>query len=346
MGAGYKLISWNRHKVIYDIVVVFVILLYVFSYIFVGLALDKNSNLIILRMRALGSVTFMLLTFILLIGPLTRLSPRFFPILYNRRHLGVITFFVAFFHARYVVMEYHEWGKLEPIFNIFLGNTNYTLLTQFPFQTLGVGALFIMFLMAFTSHDFWLKNLTPRIWKFLHVCVYVSYTLVVLHVFLGPLQFESDPFLISVTLVSIALVVGLHLITGLNEIKQDSRVTDSVEGFIKVCLPSEIPEGQARIANLAHERVAVFKHKSEIYAISNVCSHQNGPLGEGRIIDGCVTCPWHGYQFNLKDGKSPPPFEDKVDTYEVRLMDGHVYVSEAPNLVKVIESGIPTERGN
>ncbi len=288
-------------------------------------------------MRALGSATFMFLTIILLIGPLSRLSSRFLPLLYNRRHIGVMTFFVGCFHAYYVVIEYHKWGKLEPIFNIFLGNTNYTLLTLFPFQTFGFIALLIMFFMTLTSHDFWLKNLTPRIWKSLHVFVYVAYTCVVLHVLLGPLQFESDPFLIAMTLGSVVLVLGLHLMMGLKEIKKDSKVADRGDDqFVKVCPPSEIPEGRARIVHLPTERVAVFKHQNEIYAISNVCSHQNGPLGEGRIVDGCVTCPWHGYQFDPKNGKSPPPFEDQVATYEVRLMGGCIYVSESPNRAEEI----------
>ena len=334
MSVAYKIISWNRQKIIYDVVSIFVLLLYIIGYISVGLAADSNANLIILRMRALGSATFMLLTIILLIGPLSRLSPCFLPLLYNRRHIGVMTFFLGCLHAYYVVIEYHKWGKLEPIFNIFLGNTNYTLLTLFPFQTLGFVALLIMFFMAFTSHDFWLKNLTPRIWKSLHAFVYVAYMCVVLHVLLGPLQFENDPFLIVITLASVGLVVGLHLAMGLKEIKKDSQISNGADGFVEVCPPSAIPEGRAKIISLSDERIAVFKHKNEIYAISNVCSHQNGPLGEGRIVDGCVTCPWHGYQFNLKDGKAPPPFEDQVATYEVRLMDGCIYVSETPNQVE------------
>ena len=45
-----------------------------------------------------------------------------------------------------------------------------------------------------------------------------------------------------------------------------------------------------------------------IFALSNVCRHQGGPLGEGRILAGCLTCPWHGYQYHVEDGCSPPPF--------------------------------------
>ena len=62
----------------------------------------------------------------------------------------------------------------------------------------------------------------------------------------------------------------------------------------------------------------------------NLCAHQHGPIGEGRIIDGCVTCPWHGYQYRLEDGCAPPPFTDKLVTYRVRVAHGVVEVDPRP----------------
>ncbi len=74
------------------------------------------------------------------------------------------------------------------------------------------------------------------------------------------------------------------------------------------------------------ERIAVFRDGRQIGALTNVCAHQNGPIGEGRIINGCVTCPWHGYEYRLEDGCAPPPFTEKLATYRVRLRDGIVEV--------------------
>ena len=79
------------------------------------------------------------------------------------------------------------------------------------------------------------------------------------------------------------------------------------------------------------ERVAVVRHGDKISALSNVCAHQNGPLGEGRVIDGCLTCPWHGHQFRPEDGCAPAPFTDKVPTYRVKLENGVIYVDPTPN---------------
>jgi nitrite reductase/ring-hydroxylating ferredoxin subunit len=76
--------------------------------------------------------------------------------------------------------------------------------------------------------------------------------------------------------------------------------------------------------------VALFLDDGRIYAISNVCRHQGGPLGEGRILDGCVTCPWHGWQYRPADGCSPPPFAERVETYAVRVIDGEVWIDPRP----------------
>jgi len=65
--------------------------------------------------------------------------------------------------------------------------------------------------------------------------------------------------------------------------------------------------------------------------VSNVCQHQNGPLGEGKIVFGCITCPWHGYQYQPDTGASPPPFVEKVPTFNVRVRNGRVFVRPKPN---------------
>jgi nitrite reductase/ring-hydroxylating ferredoxin subunit len=78
------------------------------------------------------------------------------------------------------------------------------------------------------------------------------------------------------------------------------------------------------------KRAAVWRHEGRLYATSNACAHQNGPLGEGRILDGCVTCPWHGFQFRVTDGRSPPPFTDRIPVHDLRIEGGRVWVSARP----------------
>ena len=57
---------------------------------------------------------------------------------------------------------------------------------------------------------------------------------------------------------------------------------------------------------------------------------QGGPVGEGRILDGCITCPWHGFQYDPKSGSSPPPFTEKVPTFKTRVENGRVHVDAGP----------------
>ena len=104
-----------------------------------------------------------------------------------------------------------------------------------------------------------------------------------------------------------------------------------MNGFVDVCGVDEIPEKRAVVTCLSGERVAVFRYDGQISAISNVCQHQNGPLGEGRIVNGCVVCPWHGYEYVPATGASPPPFTEKVPTFDVRVVAGRVLVHPQPH---------------
>ena len=82
---------------------------------------------------------------------------------------------------------------------------------------------------------------------------------------------------------------------------------------------------------LGSERIALFRHNGCISATTNVCAHQGGPLGEGKIIDGCITCPWHGWQYRPADGRSPPQFTEKIATYRVRVVGRRIEVEPTPS---------------
>jgi nitrite reductase/ring-hydroxylating ferredoxin subunit len=163
--------------------------------------------------------------------------------------------------------------------------------------------------------------------------VYAAYGLLITHVTLGALQSERSPVLAVTLALGFLTVLSLHLAAARRERQTDEHVPPiDNDGFVDVCDVDEIPEKRAVIVSLSGERVAVFRYDGKISAISNVCQHQNGPLGEGRIIDGCVTCPWHGYQYRPEDGASPPPFPEKVPTFCARVRDGRVLVHPRPYL--------------
>jgi hypothetical protein len=64
-------------------------------------------------------------------------------------------------------------------------------------------------------------------------------------------------------------------------------------------------------------------------------------LGEGQVRDGCITCPWHGWQYQPENGESPPPFNEHVSTYPVDLREGWVYINLTPDARGTVRSGIP-----
>jgi nitrite reductase/ring-hydroxylating ferredoxin subunit len=153
-----------------------------------------------------------------------------------------------------------------------------------------------------------------------------------MHVTLGILQAATSPLLAALTGTGLVLLLGLHLTAGFRERALDTAdAPPGRDGFVDACAVADIAEKRARIVTIAGERVAVFRYDGQISAVSNVCQHQNGPLGEGRIIDGCITCPWHGYQYLPATGASPPPFTEKIPTFDVRVREGRVWVAATPN---------------
>jgi nitrite reductase/ring-hydroxylating ferredoxin subunit/DMSO/TMAO reductase YedYZ heme-binding membrane subunit len=281
--------------------------------------------------RSLGAAAFSLLNVVLCIGPLARIDRRFLPLLYNRRHLGVMMFALALAHGVFAIVQFHTRGTLNPLVSLLVSEGRTDSLAGLPFQPLGAVALCILFVMAATSHDFWLRNLTAPIWKALHMCVYVAYSLIVLHVVFGVLQGETSSALAWTLAAAVSIVFGLHTFAAAREAAIDrERNGPAADGFVDVCGIADIPEKRAFIACLSGERVAVFKYDGRISALSNVCQHQNGPLGEGRILNGCVVCPWHGYEYQPESGASPPPFTEKVPTFAVRIAGTRVLVNPRP----------------
>lgn len=331
MSVQYQAVLWNRQKRIYDLCVAGLIALYLLGFVAGGALLDPNATAETLIIRAFGTGAFLLLHVILCIGPLCRLDARFLPLLYNRRHLGVAMFFLAAAHGVFSVVQFHALGDASPLVSLLSSNPRFHSVAQFPFELLGVVALLILFLMAATSHDFWLHTLSPQTWKRLHMLVYFAYALISAHVLLGALQAERSLLLAVVLAVGMSVVTALHVAAGRKEHAVDTQARAAeADGFVPVCEFDAIPEKRAAVVTLGSERVAVFRFDGKVSAVSNVCRHQNGPLGEGRILDGCITCPWHGYQYLPDTGMSPPPFNDRVPVYRTRIIEGRVYVHPQP----------------
>jgi nitrite reductase/ring-hydroxylating ferredoxin subunit/DMSO/TMAO reductase YedYZ heme-binding membrane subunit len=332
MSVGYAAVGWNRQKKIYDWLIFGFCVFYLTTFVVFTAILNPDYTFETVLIRSTSTLAVLLLHIILSIGPLSRLNKKFLPLLYNRRHLGVTMFCIAAVHGVFSILQFHTLGNVNPFVSLFTSNTNFNSVAGFPFQALGFFALIILFLMAITSHDFWLHNLSPKIWKTLHMFVYLAYALIVMHVMLGVLQYETHPVFVILVALGAVWLITLHLVAGTREVIKDNQKFDpGIDGFVYVCNSNEFEEGRAKIFCVDKERIAVYKHAGKLYAIHNVCKHQGGPLGEGKIIDGCITCPWHGYQYLPNNGQSPPPFKEKVNTYDVKISEGKVLLNPNPH---------------
>lgn len=331
MSVGYKPILWNRQKKRYDLLMLGLIVLYLLLFGVVTFIYNPFVRPETIIIRGTGSLAFIMLHVILCIGPLAQLNERFTPLLYNRRHLGVTMFLIAAVHAVFSTIQFHALGDVHPIVSIFSNSVYYDIPGIFPFQPLGFIAFLILFLMASTSHDFWLHNLSPRIWKSLHMLVYLAYVLLLGHVALGILQYENFAVRHIAVITGAVAVISLHVAAGRREVVSrllPEYVAD--DGFVAACAVEDIEENRAKIVVRDGQEIAIFKYDGNISAVHNLCKHQNGPLGRGEVVDGCITCPWHGYQYKPGDGCSPPPFTEKVATYQCAVRKGIVYVNPVP----------------
>jgi len=337
MSARYEPVGWTRAKIVYDAVLLLVVGGYVLAFTRVGPLLQAAGREIdgqTLAIRAWGSCAFLLLSLALAIGPLARLDRRFLPLLYNRRHLGVVTFVAAAAHAMAVLDWHFAFSPTAPLVALLASEPGFGGAAALPFIPFGLAALVILFALAATSHDFWLGFLTPPVWKALHMAIYAAYGLVVAHVAFGHLQAAANPGFGIVVAVSALGLTGLHVAAGLRARAADRGIAVPADEapWVVAGAAGAVPEGGAIVVHpQGGEPVAIFRHLGRLSAVSNLCAHQNGPLGEGRVVDGCITCPWHGFQYQLADGCAPPPYTEKLATYRLRLRDGQLLLDPRAN---------------
>lgn len=123
----------------------------------------------------------------------------------------------------------------------------------------------------------------------------------------------------------------------------DHATESAPEEFVAVADERQLIEGQAQKVDAGGIPVLLVKHDGQIRAFGEVCSHLGGPLSEGTIADGVVTCPWHGSQFALTDGhvvNGPATFAQPC--FQTRVRNGKVEVgprcARAPSATAVTDA--------
>jgi nitrite reductase/ring-hydroxylating ferredoxin subunit/uncharacterized membrane protein len=124
--------------------------------------------------------------------------------------------------------------------------------------------------------------------------------------------------------------LGGHLSFGTGMGVDQTVFEESETEWHDVLGEDELADGKARCVDVDDVHVLVVRHAGGLYALSDRCAHRGGPLHEGEIADGCVTCPWHGSTFRLRDGalqRGPSAYPQPA--WEARAVGGRVQVRPA-----------------
>jgi nitrite reductase/ring-hydroxylating ferredoxin subunit len=97
--------------------------------------------------------------------------------------------------------------------------------------------------------------------------------------------------------------------------------------FVRVAAEAEVPVGSSKEVEHQGRVVALFNVSGKVFAMDGICPHAGGPLSEGTIEGQVVTCPWHGWQFNLANGQNVYNSKCVQRCYEVRIEGGEILLS-------------------
>jgi NAD(P)H-dependent nitrite reductase small subunit len=95
----------------------------------------------------------------------------------------------------------------------------------------------------------------------------------------------------------------------------------------KVASAADIPAGTGKVVEVGGKSIAVFNCDGTFYAVDNTCKHRGGPLAEGSVSGTTVSCPWHGWEYDVTSGACQMDPSIKVDTFSVKVEGGDILLS-------------------
>ena len=101
----------------------------------------------------------------------------------------------------------------------------------------------------------------------------------------------------------------------------------SPDGYVRVARTDDVPPGTGTVVEANGRKLALFNVDGTFYALDNTCLHRGGPVGEGDLDGTIVTCPWHGFQYDVTTGRNVFDPEVGLQSFEVRVADGDVLVA-------------------
>jgi nitrite reductase/ring-hydroxylating ferredoxin subunit len=100
-----------------------------------------------------------------------------------------------------------------------------------------------------------------------------------------------------------------------------------VSAFVPVARAADVPPGTGTTVMVGARAVALFNLDGEFHALDGVCLHRGGPVGEGDVDDGVVTCPWHGWQYEVATGRNVLDRSIGLAKHDARVEEGTVFVA-------------------
>ncbi|MFQ5601921.1 MAG: Rieske (2Fe-2S) protein [bacterium] len=104
------------------------------------------------------------------------------------------------------------------------------------------------------------------------------------------------------------------------------KYSESRTEFITVAQTSELFPGECKIVTAKNRTLALYNVAGIFYATDNKCCHRNGPLGDGVLNGYVVTCPWHGWRFNVANGECLLANQVRIATYPVQVVGKEIQV--------------------
>jgi nitrite reductase/ring-hydroxylating ferredoxin subunit len=100
-----------------------------------------------------------------------------------------------------------------------------------------------------------------------------------------------------------------------------------VPDLVTVARVEDVPPGTVRMVRTGEVEIALAHVNGGFFATQAQCLHLKGPLGEGRLEGTVLSCPWHGWQYDVRTGENEFDRAIRLRTYEVRVEDGEVRVA-------------------
>ncbi|HZP43275.1 MAG TPA: Rieske 2Fe-2S domain-containing protein [Candidatus Binatia bacterium] len=97
--------------------------------------------------------------------------------------------------------------------------------------------------------------------------------------------------------------------------------------FVRVASVGDVQPGTGRCVEVNGRQIAIFNVAGTFHAIDNTCLHRGGPLAEGELDGTVVTCPWHGWQYDVVTGINTMDDGDRVERFDVKVEGDDVFVA-------------------